>query len=117
MRTLVLEPVPVEVQALIERRRRLGQDRCDEMWEGVLHMNPAPSYEHQRISQQRAELIGPLARDAGLEPVVGGLNIGIAENHRLPDASLHEPGTAGSQTIEAAENIAVNMTAMQRIPG
>jgi hypothetical protein len=35
--------------ALLEQRRRLGLDRGDEMWEGVLHMTPAPSNEHRRI--------------------------------------------------------------------
>jgi hypothetical protein len=62
MPTLVRDPPPAEFQALLERRRQLGQDRFDEMWDGVLHMNPAPSYEHQRISQQLAVILDPLAR-------------------------------------------------------
>ncbi|MBI2920814.1 MAG: Uma2 family endonuclease [Planctomycetes bacterium] len=33
----------------LAQRRRLGLDRYDEMWEGVLHRAPAPDYEHQRI--------------------------------------------------------------------
>jgi Uma2 family endonuclease len=40
-------------------RRSRGLDRWDEMWEGVLHMTPAPSVEHQRILD---ELIMFLAR-------------------------------------------------------
>lgn len=36
---------------LIRQRRRLGIDRCDEMWEGELHMSPPPSWEHQGIDQ------------------------------------------------------------------
>ncbi len=31
----------------LSHRRRLGLDRLDEMWEGVLHMAPAPSTKHQ----------------------------------------------------------------------
>jgi Uma2 family endonuclease len=95
MPTLVLDPAPIELRELIERRRRLDQDRFDEVWEGVLHMHPAPSYEHQRVSQQLAELLGPLARSAGLEPVIGGVNIGVEDDYRIPDASLHLPGTGG----------------------
>jgi len=31
----------------LAQRRKLGLDRLDEMWEGVLHMAPAPSTQHQ----------------------------------------------------------------------
>jgi hypothetical protein len=41
--TLVMDPPPAEFEALIERRRRLGLDRRDEMWEGVYHLAPAPA--------------------------------------------------------------------------
>jgi Putative restriction endonuclease len=43
MPTLVMDPAPVEIDALIERRRRLDLDHYDEVWEGVLHMNPPPT--------------------------------------------------------------------------
>ena len=35
MPTLVMDPAPAEIDALIERRRRLGLDHRDEIWEGV----------------------------------------------------------------------------------
>ena len=38
MRTLLPDPPPAELQALLERRERLGQDHKDEVWEGVLHV-------------------------------------------------------------------------------
>jgi hypothetical protein len=34
MPTLVLDPPPQEFTKLIERRRTLGQDRFDEVWDG-----------------------------------------------------------------------------------
>jgi Uma2 family endonuclease len=37
-------------QFIIEWRRRTGAERWDEMWEGVLHMGPAPSLEHQDLA-------------------------------------------------------------------
>lgn len=52
MPTLVRDPPPAEFKALLERRRRLGQDLFDEVWKGVLHMNPAPSGRHARIEAQ-----------------------------------------------------------------
>lgn len=95
MPTLVMDPAPVEIEALIERRRRLGLDHRDESWEGVYRMNPPPSHEHQVILQQLAELLGPLARSAGLEPVIQEFGLGRPEEFRVPDGGLHRPGASG----------------------
>lgn len=87
--TLVLEPGIPELEALKERRKRSGIDRLDEVWEGVLHMVPAPSGEHARIAHQLAVLLGPLARAAGLIPATGALNLGESEqDFRVPDGAL-----------------------------
>ncbi len=40
MRTVVLGPRPPELQALVERRRALGQDLHDEVWHGDYHVAP-----------------------------------------------------------------------------
>jgi Uma2 family endonuclease len=96
VRTLVLDPSPVEIDELIERRRRLGLDHRDEIWEGVYRMVPPPSFEHQLILQQLAELLGPLARDAGLVPLVNEFGLGEGrDNYRVPDGGLHRPGAGG----------------------
>ena len=92
MATLVLDPQPVELDALLERRRRLGLDHNDEMWKGVLHMNPAPHGRHHRIGQQLAELLGPPATAAGLVPAIGIFNLGEPEDYRVPDGGVHRPG-------------------------
>ncbi len=36
-------------QKILDWRRQTGADKLDEMWEGVLHMVPAPSIEHQEL--------------------------------------------------------------------
>jgi Uma2 family endonuclease len=95
MPTLVMDPAPAEIDALIERRRRLGLDHRDEICEGVYRMNPPPSHEHQVILQQLAELFGPLARDAGLEALVQEFGLGTSEEYRVPDGGLHRPGAGG----------------------
>ena len=87
MPTLVLDPAPVELEELLERRRRAGADRHDEVWQGVLHMVPGPGEAHMRIQQQLAELLGPLARTAGLTPLPG-VNLGTKDDYRIPDAAL-----------------------------
>lgn len=92
MPTLVKDPAPVEFEALLERRRRLGQDLLDEVWNGVYHMNPAPHSRHSQVQQQLAELLGPLARDAGLAPRLGIFNLGQPDDYRVPDGALLRPG-------------------------
>lgn len=92
MPLVVLDPLPVEIESLLERRRRLGLDRGDEMWDGVLHMNPSPHGRHHRILQQLAVLLDGPARAAGLLAALGDFNIGDKDNYRIPDGGLHRPG-------------------------
>jgi hypothetical protein len=75
MPTLVRDPQPAEFEALLERRRRLGQDLFDEVWEGVLHVNPAPSGRHGDLESQLHVLLRPIAQRAGLR-MRGQLNLG-----------------------------------------
>ncbi len=103
MRTLIVDPSSAGLDELLERRRRAGLDRLDEVWEGVLHMVPAPSFEHACITQQLAELLGPLARAAGLTATMGEFNLGESEHDfRVPDGGLHRPGAAGVWLATAA---------------
>jgi len=93
MPTLVLDPQPAELAALIERRRRLGQDLFDEVWEGVLHMNPAPRGGHGAIETQLTVLLAPLAR-AGRFVLTSQFNLGDSEgDYRVPDLGLHRDFT------------------------
>jgi Uma2 family endonuclease len=91
MPTLVLDPPTADFQALLERRRRLGIDLYDEVWEGVLHMVPAPHSTHGKLEQRVSRLLDGPAQAAGLE-VSGPVNIGSAEDYRVPDAALLRQG-------------------------
>lgn len=103
MRTLVLDPHTAGLDELVERRARSGLDRLDEVWAGVLHMIPAPSLAHARIAQQLAELLGPVARAAGLQSTMHEFNLGDSEqDFRVPDGALHRPGAAGTWLPTAA---------------
>jgi Uma2 family endonuclease len=89
MPTLINDPQPVELTKLIERRRRLGQDMFDEVWDGVLHMNPGPAGAHGRIESQLVVILSPLAEQAGLTSIVQ-FNVGEGpDNFRVPDIGLH----------------------------
>ena len=92
MPLVILDPVPVEIEALLERRRHLGLDTQDEMWEGVLHVNPSPHGRHHLVLHQLAVLLDAPARSAGLLPAMGDFNIGDEASYRVPDGGLHRPG-------------------------
>lgn len=89
MRTVILDPPTAGLDELLERRRRSGLDRLDEVWEGELHMVPAPTAEHALIGQQLAEILGPIARAAGLICAIQEFNLGESEHDfRVPDGGL-----------------------------
>jgi hypothetical protein len=87
VRTLVSEPLPAELEALLERRRRWGADTHDEVWAGVLHMNPAAHGRHGELQAQVLALLDPLARAAGLTPTAE-INLGEKDDFRVPDGAL-----------------------------
>jgi Uma2 family endonuclease len=91
MSTLVRDPQPVEFEALLEQRRRLGQDLFDEVWEGVLHVNATPASHHGRLEWQLAAILAPLATGAGLR-ALGQFNLGEERDYRVPDGALVRPG-------------------------
>jgi Uma2 family endonuclease len=96
MPTLLRDPLPGEVQELLLRRRQLGQDHKDEVWDGVLHVVPAPEVRHARISQQLAVILDAPARAAGLMPAMAEFNLGDSEtDYRVPDGGLLHPDAHG----------------------
>jgi len=88
---LVSDPPPGDFAELLERRRRWGVDRRDELWGGVLHMNPLPHGRHARVQAQLMSLLDPLARAAGLL-LLDESNVGEEGDFRGPDGMLQRPG-------------------------
>jgi len=91
MPTLVRDPQPVEFEALLERRRRLGQELFDEVSEGVLHMNPPRQSQHGRLEWHLVGILTPLAASAGLRSL-GQFNLGEEGDYRVPDGALIRRG-------------------------
>jgi Uma2 family endonuclease len=91
MRTVLVGDRPPEVDALLERRRALGQDLFDEVWEGEYHMVPGPHGQHGRVDFELSGILRPLAAKAGLRGS-GPCNIGRPDDFRVPDqAYFAEP--------------------------
>ncbi len=93
MPTLIFDPLPAEVEALIKRRHEWGADRHGEVWEGVLHMSPPPSPRHELVVDELRAVLRPLARARGMA-AIGAAGIGIRDDHRVPGLTLLRPPAA-----------------------
>ena len=77
----------------LAHRRSIGADHWDEMWEGVLHMTPAPSLEHQRILGQLVVFLEPLLRSSTRGTLFPGINVyKAAKDYRIPDLTFVAAG-------------------------
>jgi Uma2 family endonuclease len=87
-------------------RRRTGIDRWDEMWEGVLHMRPAPNYEHQRMLDRLIIVLAPLLDETKRGTLRSGINVfakmGPTENYRIPDLTFI---ASGRESIIARDGV------------
>lgn len=73
-----------EIDAWLRRRRALGQDGRDEIWEGTYHVAPHAGAEHATVAYEIIVALAPRARAAGM---VGGgeFNLGEPDDFRVPD--------------------------------
>ena len=84
---------------LLERRRQIGADQWDELWEGVLHVPPAPNADHQSLEGDLEVFLKMRwARPNGCK-VLHQINVaprssgtkGWPHNYRIPDLVLLTP--------------------------
>jgi Putative restriction endonuclease len=68
-----------------------SQDLLDEVWEGVLHMNPPPQSQYGRLEWQLAGILAPLATTARLQ-ALGQFNLGEEGDYRVPDGAIIRRG-------------------------
>jgi hypothetical protein len=74
-----------EIAAWLARRRALGQDGFDEVWEGVYHVSPTARSEHAQVGVEIVSALLPRARAAGLRSA-GPFNLGTGpQDFRVPD--------------------------------
>jgi len=92
MTLVVVGDPPTEIQAFIERRKSLGLDGSDEVWDGVHHMVPHAGMRHARVQRQLERLLEPLAEANGLY-LTGEFNLGKPTDYRVPDFGIHRDET------------------------
>ncbi len=100
MRTVVLGGRPQELEQLIERRRALGLDKYDEIWEGDYHVAPEAHSRHGILDDEVAAALRPFAKRAGLIGS-GPFNLGGPTNFRVPDRGFHH-SVPGVVWVESA---------------
>ncbi len=105
----VLVDVP---ESLLEERRRAGVDVWDEVWEGMLHMVPAPSGHHQRFGLRLGATLLPLADDRGLvaSHETGLYRPGAGQSdYRVPDLVFARPDNASDRGVEGRAELVVEI--------
>ena len=87
--------MPVAIPEVIRFRERTGADRFDEMWEGVLHMTPSPSFHHQshasRILSFFVELWCPRTGGAAVMQINVSTQERWDQDYRIPDVAVMLP--------------------------
>jgi Uma2 family endonuclease len=108
MRALLLEPDP----KWLEERRRLGHDRFDEVWDGVLHVVPSPNAEHQIFEGDLEAVLRPLALAQGFK-IVHNLDLLDRDegenNYRQPDIAIVSPNDIIRRGIDGHAELVIEI--------
>ena len=113
----VMSQIP---QHILQQRARTGIDRWDEMWEGVLHMPPAPNLEHQDLALALGSWLRTHWAISLGNRVHGPINLaspgGWPKDYRIPDLVLLTPDRfeiERAEYLEGAPTVAIEI----RSPG
>lgn len=105
MRGLLLD-VPDD---LLAERRRLGIDRWDEMWEGVLHLVPPPSGWHQEFGTELVVTLTPVAKARGLRLSYETGLFHSDRSYRTPDLVVSLPVQRTARGVEGGAELVVEL--------
>jgi Uma2 family endonuclease len=94
----VLISNPAACKRLIRRRRAIGADRHDEVWDGVYILSPLANNEHQDLTDTICYALQTSVKYAGLGIVNSGANVSDrtekwTKNYRCPDVVVFLNGT------------------------
>ena len=92
-------------ESFLKERHRLGHDKKDELWEGVLHMVPPPSGPHGRRSIDLLLCLAPIAKRRGMSTWGEGTGVFAADivtSYRIPDVTLARAEHESERGLEGA---------------
>jgi Uma2 family endonuclease len=96
----------------LEERRRMGGDHWDEVWDGVLHVPPAPTSFHQGLESDLEAVLRPLAAARGFKTFhqLGVLEPGKhTTNYRQPDVIVIDPAYVIRAGTEGPVELAIEV--------
>jgi Uma2 family endonuclease len=92
-------------QSMLDDRHRMGLDRRDEMWDGVVHMVPPAKDEHQGVNGDFWYVVYPLAKRRGLFPRMETGLFHCDDDYRVPDQLYRLPEHGSERGAEGAEMV------------
>jgi len=105
MRAVVLH---MDERSLAERHR-LGLDKRDEMWKGVLHVVPPASERHQSIEHELQVSLRPAARRRGLRTRAEVGVFAAADDYRVPDVVLYSEEARSERGVDGAPALVIEV--------
>src|SRR5204862_563678 len=90
---------------------RAGTDLWDEVWNGVLHMVPAPSRWHQRFGLKLGVVLDPIAERHGLELSyeTSVYRPNVDDDYRTPDLIAYEPTFGSKRGVEGVAELVIEI--------
>jgi Uma2 family endonuclease len=96
-------------ESLLDERRRLGWDVFDEVWEGVLHMVPPPSGEHQILESEMIAALLAVAKRRGLVASVETGLFAADDDYRVPDLVVSHPAQRSRRGVDDTAELVVEL--------
>lgn len=94
---------------MLEERRRLGLDVFDEVWEGVLHMVPPPSGNHQFVGTELTLAISAAAKRRGLVLTYETGLFAADDDYRVPDVIVSRPEQRTRRGVDGTAALVVEL--------
>lgn len=107
----VLVEIPPVVREWMDERARVGNDRHDEMWDGVQHVVPPPSFGHQHRGTGLLTVFATLAAGSGLLATyeTGVFRPGTSKDYRIPDLVVVHPDHVSERGVEGRAELVVEL--------
>jgi Uma2 family endonuclease len=107
-----MRAVFLELPEWIAKERILrGDDRRDEVWEGVLHVSPQPTSPHQLFATRLVRVLFDIARRRGFEAAceLGHYRLNVERDYRVPDLAIVAPAHLSERGIEGRAELVVEL--------